>query len=431
MSVTMKAGVAIRDITPPTGTELTGFIAREQPSTGVRDPLYARALWLASGGERLLWLQADLLGFDLPTARRIRRAAAERLGLPVRAVALSATHTHGGPATMLLRACGEPLPGYLGGVEAAFLEAAAEAAAKAEPVRLAFGEGRATVAGDRRAASANSHVDPRLPVLAFRRADGSFLALLANYACHNTTLGGECRLVSADLSGEAMRRAAEALPGHPVVCLVNGGCGNVNPLGRGEEVVQRLGAELAAAIAETARAAAPCAGAEPVLATAERTISLPLLEQTRAEVEAEAKRIFEGLDRQPQTPFVARLRRAVAGWREDTLSWIAEKQPMASEMDVQAIRIGPASFACVSGEIFSRSADDLRARTSPCSYIAGYSNGNLGYIPIPEVYAEGGYEVKDAHRYYAHFALAPEAYGRILDCAAALVADLNAIPSTR
>ena len=87
--------------------------------------------------------------------------------------------------------------------------------------------------------------------------------------------------------------------------------------------------------------------------------------------------------------------------------------------------------ACVSGEIFSRSADDLRARTSPCSYIAGYSNGNLGYIPIPEVYAEGGYEVKDAHRYYAHFALAPEAYGRVVDCAADLVAGLNATPTPR
>ena len=431
MSDTLKAGVAVRDITPPPGTELTGFIAREQPSTGVRDPLFVRALWLASGGERLLWLQADLLGFDLPTARRIRRAAADRLGLPVRAVALSATHTHGGPATMLLRACGEPLPGYLDGVEASFLEAADEASAKAEPVRLAFAEGTASVAHDRRAASANSHVDPRLPVLAFSRADGSLVALLANYACHNTTLGGECRLVSADLSGEAMRRAAEALPGHPVVCLVNGGCGNVNPLGRGEEVVQRLGAELAAAIVETARAATPCAEVEPLLAAAERTISLPLLEQTRAEVEAEAKRIFETFDGRPQTPFVARLRRAAAGWREDTLSWLSEHPPMTAEMDVQALRIGPASFACVSGEIFSRSADDLRARTSPRSYIVGYANGNLGYIPTPEVYAEGGYEVKDAHRYYAHFALAPDAYGRIVDCAADLVAGLNATPSTR
>ena len=67
MNDTLKAGVAVRDITPPTGTELTGFIAREQPSTGVRDPLFVRALWLASGGERLLWLQADLLG--LPVAR--------------------------------------------------------------------------------------------------------------------------------------------------------------------------------------------------------------------------------------------------------------------------------------------------------------------------------------------------------------------------
>ena len=40
----MKAGSSQVCITPPPGGDLTGFISREQPSTGVHDDLHARAL---------------------------------------------------------------------------------------------------------------------------------------------------------------------------------------------------------------------------------------------------------------------------------------------------------------------------------------------------------------------------------------------------
>lgn len=46
------AGVARSEITPPIGVELTGYAARQQPSTGILEPLYARALYLEHGSER-------------------------------------------------------------------------------------------------------------------------------------------------------------------------------------------------------------------------------------------------------------------------------------------------------------------------------------------------------------------------------------------
>ena len=40
----LRAGYAAVEITPPVGIDLTGFVAREGPCTGTRDPLWARAL---------------------------------------------------------------------------------------------------------------------------------------------------------------------------------------------------------------------------------------------------------------------------------------------------------------------------------------------------------------------------------------------------
>ena len=60
----MILGTSQIDITPAPGGELSGFAARVQPSLGVLDPLFAKALYLAKGKERLLWIHCDLIGFD-------------------------------------------------------------------------------------------------------------------------------------------------------------------------------------------------------------------------------------------------------------------------------------------------------------------------------------------------------------------------------
>ena len=49
---TMKAGAAQLDIPLPSGLELAGFAKRSQPSTGVLDPMFVRALYLEDGAER-------------------------------------------------------------------------------------------------------------------------------------------------------------------------------------------------------------------------------------------------------------------------------------------------------------------------------------------------------------------------------------------
>ena len=61
----MNVGAAEVDITPDFEVELCGFALREQPGTGVLDPIFAKAIYLDDErGGRLMWIVADILAFD-------------------------------------------------------------------------------------------------------------------------------------------------------------------------------------------------------------------------------------------------------------------------------------------------------------------------------------------------------------------------------
>jgi len=100
----VNVGAAEIDITPDFPVELSGFALRPQPSDGVEDPIFARALYLEHAGERLLWITCDLIAFEHDLVERFREWASAALGLDRRQVLLSATHTHTAPATIHLTA---------------------------------------------------------------------------------------------------------------------------------------------------------------------------------------------------------------------------------------------------------------------------------------------------------------------------------------
>src|SRR5688572_18633626 len=102
MTITLQAGVARVEVTSWPGLDLAGFIARENPCTGVHDSIYARALALTNGGRPLLILVADCLGYEAKMVADVRAQLADA------DVFVAATHTHSAPASQPLRGCGEP-----------------------------------------------------------------------------------------------------------------------------------------------------------------------------------------------------------------------------------------------------------------------------------------------------------------------------------
>jgi hypothetical protein len=401
------------------GIELSGYVDRQQPSIGVHDDLYARGLYLEEGKEKLLWLHCDLIGFVREWVCCLRKKLAARLDLEERQIILSATHTHAGPATLPLRHCGRMDEVYLEELYHHLLNAARVAAADPEPVTLRFGEGLCTLGQDRRPPSIHSQVDERVPVLAFLRQDGDFLALMANYAIHHVALSYENRLISADMAGVAAEFARQQLLGKPMVLMTNGGCANIQPVQVSADPahMERQGRELGDVVVLTTKAGQPCSASG--LVTAMVALELPLVVRSREAI------LREYEDAWVRLPGDSPWRGAIREWRDETLALLECGAPTSVVTDLQMLKIGPVSLVAMGAEVFSRMAGELRAAHGPHTYVIGYANGDLGYLPFRELYDEGGYEVDMAYKFYANSMIAPGAYEMLRERAIELLRALN------
>ena len=85
------------DVTPPIGTPLSGYAEREgQPSIGIHDPLFARALSLKRGNKTIVSASADLVLIDDDLRKSVLRRIRKHALMDSDELVLSATHTHSG-----------------------------------------------------------------------------------------------------------------------------------------------------------------------------------------------------------------------------------------------------------------------------------------------------------------------------------------------
>jgi neutral ceramidase len=397
----MNLGATQIDITPKPGVELSGFAARIQPSTGVLDPLFAKALYFVEGQTRLLWIHCDLVGFDRSIVLGFRRWAQDQLGLGEAQVMLSATHTHSGPCTIHLQEAGQYDPAYVEFLQGRLREAARAAMAHTESVVLVSVEGHLDLALDRRK-TASSHTDPRVGALGFRRSDGSFAAVVANYPMHPVALGPQNRCISADIPGQAALTLARQIPGAPVVLITNGACANLNPPAENVPFAQieAWGKQVAEAVAPLLMQAPP--QRETTLRVVTRVISLPLDTLDAAGIESFAAKALQ--DEKSLVEWGDKYRRVVEHWRTSLTAELKGGRANGHrEAELFLVRIGDTTLLGANAEVFSEFTDWLRRESGQKVYLIGYANGDLGYLPTRAAYQEGGYEVNVAHLFYGGF----------------------------
>jgi hypothetical protein len=234
----LTAGVARIEITPPVGYPMGGYAARQGPSTGVHDPLYATVLLLQADGASVALISCDLRSF--PSARVIAEARARKLADHV---LLAVTHNHSGPVTWEDQTWPSKERSWFAETEEKILRALAAAAQKPFPARLAAGYGQIYLGHNRRQIAADGQVtmlwrnaeklptsplDPTVGVLRVDDATGQPRAIIVNYACHAVVLGPDNRAISADYPGSLARRVEQEFAG--ALCLfTQGGAGDINP----------------------------------------------------------------------------------------------------------------------------------------------------------------------------------------------------------
>ncbi len=240
------------------------------------------------------------------------------------------------------------------------------------------------------------------------------LALLFNYACHPVVLGSDNRWVSADFPGVACSALERVYGGDFVALFLQGCCGDLNPVRRGNFEIAEWAGRIVAA--EVLRAAEKVPGASPwaSLKALAKKVDLPLAPlPPREEVEALLESGVEW----------------IRDWAKEALQVLERGKPQKGSVkaELQAFRLTEeVALVALPGEIFCALGLAIK-RDSPFSHTmtVGYANGCVGYIPTREAFEEGGYEPAQAFCLYGLQPFDPSVGERLTEEAVKLLRELG------
>ena len=454
MGADLTAGVARIDITPPVGFRMMGAMRRTEGSVGIESRLLATTLALAVEGEsKVVLVDCDLIGFDVPLSNRIRQAIAERVGTSASCVIVGCTHTHNGPCTVR---------GTLGGVhdvpigdptEPARLDAyienligqlagiAEQADGLRVSARIGSGRGEASVAINREEVADDGRVlvgrnpdgttDHSVDVVRVDDTKGNPIAVLVGYAAHPVVMGYNSCHLSQDYPG-VVRRILEGASG--ATCLFfTGAAGNQALLSflqddwgekeriggavagaaiqaffeietRPHDVVRTVGASLSSvAFYEKQFRQGPT---HTVFTTASRQATVPLQPfPSLAEAEAtlaESRQTVSRLQREGAPTIQTYPAQLVVRWAQGVVDKL--RAGVTSEelsFEIVGLRIDDIALVAMPGEPFVEIGLAVKERSQAShTLFAGYCNGVITYWPTAATVAQGGMAVDSATKAY-------------------------------
>ncbi|MBI5507295.1 MAG: neutral/alkaline non-lysosomal ceramidase N-terminal domain-containing protein [Deltaproteobacteria bacterium] len=384
-----KVGFAKRDITPDHDVVMGGFfklgsaldlttnIARW--STGVHDPLFARAVaWEDPEGRAVVHVQLDVIGLLNVDVTPIQEAVARATGLEAQAVVVAASHSHASPDTVGIWGAGSTQesgrdPAFIAKLIEGAAAAGVAAYAAVAPVQIATA---ATTFADlhfnpqhKIYLDPDAVTDDTLTLIVVRDPTGALVGTVMSWPCHPMVLGTANTLISADFPGAYASAMHAALGGEHV--FVNADLGATlhpqNPShpfeseqGTAADMV-RFGEALASAAAALLPATVPVAVGPVRVARA--TFTTPVGNQL----------------------FV---------WASDT-GLIPIDVPKVGEpvtFGVTGYSVGAMRFATIPGELVPTIGVRLRTAIGGApTVLVGLGNDWLGYIMTPDQYGALAY----------------------------------------
>jgi neutral ceramidase len=259
----LLAGAARVDITPDVKASkipLGGYAARRgAPSTGVHDPVYAHALVLSSGQNRVAIVSLDLCFSPASIKTEVmKRLETQTKSWSAGSVFLAATHTHSAPDPLAMHAGNSfdlkgwtPFDAKLLSFTADKIAAAIEQADKAQRAAT-VGVGVVPEPSLNRNRRDEKLTDPDLTVLKVMGTDGKAIAAVVNYAAHPTLYDDKMLEVSADWPGVMAVEVEKALGDGSVCLFLNGAEGDASPNGvddkQGDEKITAYGRRVAGVV---------------------------------------------------------------------------------------------------------------------------------------------------------------------------------------
>ena len=393
-----RYGVARAKITPPKLFWMAGFAARTKPAEGTLDDLWVKVLALeAPDGGLGVVVTADLVGIPKWLYESLCSHLHRNHGMDRSRILFTSSHTHSGPvlrdALQDIYPLDERQRGLIEEYSVQLEETIAATVTKAltrrDPALLWAGEGKATFAVNRRTnkerdlpemlrrgIAPKGPSDFAVPVLAVRSPEGRLRAVTFGYAAHTSTLNGY--QWSADYAGVAQKALERRYP--DAAAMFYQGCGSDQSAApRGTlELCRKMGESLATAVEAVLEQ--PMRSIKPRLRTAFEFVPLEFGEQpSKAELEATA----EG------DSYSAR-------WARRLLKELKAGQPSATgypEYPVEVWKLGADQlWIALGGEVAVDYALLFKRKFGPRTWVAGYANDVMAYIPSRRIWEEGGYQ---------------------------------------
>jgi|ERR1051326_1276027 hypothetical protein len=439
-SQNLLAGVARRCTNPPPNIAHGGWGAQKhEQAEGIDMDLWATALALSDQKTTAIILDLDIQILTNQRADQIRSAVSQATGLPIQNIRASATHTHSGPVPYKswIEKGYEMIGPWFDNVARWSAEAAVEALANLQSVRVRAGRGHCHINTNRRAVTSSSErflgINPDGPcdheviVIKLDSPDSKSLATLVNYACHPTIMGPPNRFITPDYPG-AMKRVVEQAVGGKCVFL-QGSAGDQGPLEGFQadtNVYRNFGAILGHEVARIALALNSIPSKTNFREIIPSGAPLGMYESAFATLPATPLRVIdkeisvplrEGLpERKAATEKLEFWKSKLKAAREKSdQAAITEATYMARRADIQLrmaddfggktnagvrthfITFGDCAFVGCNIEPFCEIGMEIKRRSPfPITFMSGYTNGRMAYMATAEEWPKGGYEVENS-----------------------------------
>lgn len=395
-----RAGISRRVLTPTTDVWLAGYGTR-RPVEGKLHDIWVKVLALeAPDGKQVVMATTDNQGMSRTIYENIFKRVNEQFGLDRSEFMLTFSHNHSGPRLRGDLVDYYPVDdkednlvdAYSDWVESQIVEAVAEALNNLQTVSIFKGEGQCTFAVNRRdnieaevpallaaGKPLKGVTEHYVPVLSVKNKEGELIAILFGYACHPTTLSGN--LLSGDYPGFAQLNLESRYPG-VIAMFFNASGADQNPLPRRTvELCEKYGRMLSDAV-EDVIDKQPMSPVSAGLQTAFEFVTLDyeevvtkekLLPITTGGDELHARwarRMLYMLDKGVQFPASYRFY-PVQAW----------------QLGRELLLIGTGGETVVDYSLRFK-----REFGAGSTWVMGYTNIMVSYIPSRRVWEEGGYE---------------------------------------
>lgn len=396
-AATWQAGIAKAVITPDKSVWLAGYGSKRAPDGKLHD-LWVKALALEdASGHRVVLITSDFQGVPKNMSDPVFDRLQKKFGLERHQLLFTFSHNHCGPRLGDDLVDYYPLDAeqvklvndYTEQMITRVVDVVGDAISKLAPATLQMGEGQTTFAVNRRnnreadvadllakGTPLVGPVDHAVPVLTVTRPDGKLDAILFGYACHPTTLN--FMTWCGDYPGFAQLELEERHPGATAM-FVNTCGGDQNPLPRRKvELCQRYGHMLATAVDEALKQ--PLKPITPAVKTAFEYVELPYLKVVNR----------DELTAALQDPNTIRAR-----WAARMLKKLDDGDHFSPSYPypVHAWQLGNEMLVIAMGaETVVDYALRFKGEYGQGTWVCGYADDMIAYIPSRRVWEEGGYE---------------------------------------